>query len=478
MKRVVLYIRVSSLEQAQEGYSIGEQKERLIAFCKAHGWLVVEVYTDAGYTGSNLDRPGIQKLIAEVSNFDMVLVYKLDRLSRSQRDTLHLIEEVFIPSNTDFVSMSESFDTSTPFGRAMIGILSVFAQLEREQIRERTKMGMLARAKEGLFHGGPFVPIGYDYTDGLLVINEYEATQVRKIYDWYLEGVSPEKIAARLRSEGYTNRYGSWAEASKGNRVNYILSSEVYLGTWKYDGIVVENAHAAIITREQFDRVREVRVKRHEIWGDSAYDVKYLLVGMLFCAQCGARYFVKHNYGGYKYYSCYSRARTVKRMITADKCDNKNWRLDELDAVVEAEVARLLFTPRYYETLVKNKAKTKTNPPSEAVVIGKKIAVLEKQIGKLMDLYQNDTMPADVLAARIDKLYREKVTLGEQLAAIVPPAPKRDYNADGISNILSDCAAVWELAETDERRRIIQALVSRITLDGEQVNIQWSFLEE
>ena len=151
MKRAALYIRVSTLEQAQEGYSIGAQKERLLAFCKAHEWLVADSYVDGGYSGSNLDRPGIQKLISEVDSFDLVLVMKLDRLSRSQRDTLYLIEEVFLPAGVDFVSMSEAFDTSVPFGRAMIGILSVFAQLEREQIKERTFMGRIERAQGGAF---------------------------------------------------------------------------------------------------------------------------------------------------------------------------------------------------------------------------------------------------------------------------------------------------------------------------------------
>ena len=154
MKRAALYLRVSTQEQAQEGYSIGEQKERLIAYCKALDWLITDVYVDGGYSGSNLNRPGIQKLMDETDKFDVVLVYKLDRLSRSQRDTLYLIEEAFLPHNVDFVSMQESFDTATPFGKAMIGLLAVFAQLEREQIKERTRMGRIARAKSGLYRGG------------------------------------------------------------------------------------------------------------------------------------------------------------------------------------------------------------------------------------------------------------------------------------------------------------------------------------
>ncbi len=478
MKRAALYIRVSTLEQAQEGYSIGAQKERLLAFCKAHDWVVADFYVDGGYSGSNLDRPGIQKLIAEVGSFDLVLVFKLDRLSRSQRDTLYLIEEVFLPNGVDFVSMSESFDTSIPFGRAMIGILSVFAQLEREQIKERTFMGRIERAKEGLYHGGAFFPIGYNYVDGRLAVNEYEALQVRKIYEWYLDGTSPEKIAERLRSEGYTNRYGSWSEVSGRISVLRVLSSEVYLGTLKFGDVVVENAHEAIIDRESFDRVTALRMKRREIYGDSPYQSKYLLVGLLWCARCGARYAVKHNYGGYKYYVCYSRARTVKRMIKAEHCDNKNWRLDELDAVVEREVSRLLFDPGYYQALVKmKKAEVQSAPKGENDVLKEKIADLDKQIGRLMDLYQDEKIPVDVLSARIDKLHREKLALEEQLAAVEPPKPKRDFNDDAFAGLLADFATVWQSAGLEDKRQIVSALIRRIVLDGEHVEIEWAFLE-
>ena len=433
---------------------------------------------DGGYSGSNLDRPGIQKLIAEVGSFDLVLVFKLDRLSRSQRDTLYLIEEVFLPNGVDFVSMSESFDTSIPFGRAMIGILSVFAQLEREQIKERTFMGRIERAKEGLYHGGAFFPIGYNYVDGRLAVNEYEALQVRKIYEWYLDGTSPEKIAERLRSEGYTNRYGSWSEVSGRISVLRVLSSEVYLGTLKFGDVVVENAHEAIIDRESFDRVTALRMKRREIYGDSPYQSKYLLVGLLWCARCGARYAVKHNYGGYKYYVCYSRARTVKRMIKAEHCDNKNWRLDELDAVVEREVSRLLFDPGYYQALVKmKKAEVQSAPKGENDVLKEKIADLDKQIGRLMDLYQDEKIPVDVLSARIDKLHREKLALEEQLAAVEPPKPKRDFNDDAFAGLLADFATVWQSAGLEDKRQIVSTLIRRIVLDGEHVEIEWAFLE-
>lgn len=131
--KAALYIRVSTREQI-ENYSIPSQKERLEAFCKSKGWDVHDFYIDGGYSGSNTDRPDLQRMLSDIKNFDVVVVYKLDRLSRSQRDTMELIEDKFLKNDVEFVSITETIDTSTPFGRAMIGILSVFAQLERISI--------------------------------------------------------------------------------------------------------------------------------------------------------------------------------------------------------------------------------------------------------------------------------------------------------------------------------------------------------
>lgn len=133
-KRCYIYIRVSTREQAEEGYSISEQQERLIKYAEAMGWTVVKVYIDPGHSGSTMDRPALQEMIGAISDVDIVLVDKLDRLSRSLYDTLYMIQKVFGDQDVSFVSRNEAFDTSTSFGRAMVGILAVFAELERERI--------------------------------------------------------------------------------------------------------------------------------------------------------------------------------------------------------------------------------------------------------------------------------------------------------------------------------------------------------
>ncbi len=138
MIRGACYVRVSTDNQL-ENYSIEEQTDRLKSYCAAKDITITKFYTDGGYSGGNTNRPALQQMLADITagNIDVVVVYKLDRLSRSQKDTLMLIEDKFIANSVNFISVNENFDTASPFGKAMIGMLSVFAQLEKDQITER-----------------------------------------------------------------------------------------------------------------------------------------------------------------------------------------------------------------------------------------------------------------------------------------------------------------------------------------------------
>lgn len=466
MNRAALYIRVSTLEQAQEGYSVGEQKERLIAYCKAKDWLIADIYVDGGYTGSNLNRPGIQKLISETDKFDLVLVYKLDRLSRSQRDTLYLIEEVFRPKGVDFISMQESFDTSTPFGKAMIGLLAVFAQLEREQIKERTWMGRVARAKTGLHHGGGNIPIGYEYEDGKLIVNPYEAEQVRKIYEWYLAGASLKGITDRLQDEGYTNKYSSYNSWSS---VRNILGNETYTGTLHFGDIVVEDAHEAIISKEQFNAAQILRGKRQEQYGSTAFQSKHLLTGLLFCGHCGGRYYLR-NTGKYSYYACYSRTKQIKGMIKDPNCKNKIWKAQDLEPIIDAQIRELLSSPQMATEVATNKAKPV--PTTKNADIERRIHDIDKQISKLMELYQQDDIPPELLGDKINKLYNERTALQSSLEPVVESTT---MPFDLVEELLSDAAQVWDFADEAQKKRIMQSLISRIVLTEDDVKIEWAF---
>lgn len=466
MKKAVLYIRVSTRRQDQEGYSIPLQKERLIAYCKAKGWVVAGIFVDPGHSGSSLERPGIERLMAgvEAGKYDVVLVYKLDRLSRSQKDTLYLIEDVFMANGVDFVSMQESFDTSTIYGRAMVGILSVFAQMERETITERTLMGRAGRAEEGLWHGGGTSPIGYDYIDGELVINEKEAEQVRMVYDLYASGFSVTEITRRM--EGYTTKHGDWSHTST---VGNVLDNPLYAGTVHFDGATGEGKHTAIIAAgvDRIVKNRRERQHRAEAAGDSAF----LLTGMMFCSNCGARYFPNRRPNGKVVYSCHSRAKKNKKMVKDPSCMAPHIPVEELDAMVEAEVLYLAGDPSRVDEVIKKRA-AGDGGSKIAAGVSEEIERLDMEISRLMDLLQHDQLATvEDVAERISQVHAERMKLVPSLRENVP----RQYDVEGAKMLLHDIRFGWSRLDMRGRRALLSQLIDRVQINAEGVRVLWSF---
>lgn len=479
MKSVGIYVRVSTQEQAREGYSIDAQIERLEAYCKSRDWVVHKIYKDAGYSGSNIERPAMSEMLRDIKNkrLNLVLVFKLDRLSRSQKDTLHLIEDVFLKSEVDFVSISENFDTSTAFGRAMIGILSVFAQLEREQIKERTSIGRRERAKAGYFHGGGYDPIGYNYIDGELVINEYEAKQVREIFDLFLKGTPINRIQT-IMNEKYTNRFGSWNSTSS---IYDVITQKLYIGKIEYKGEVYEGRHEAIIDEDTFDRAN----KRYQAiaWnkGDGSkkrrpFQSKHLLGGLLFCGNCGARYFAKGNYSGrgenrkYRpYYTCYSRAKTAKKMIIDPTCKNKTYAVVDLDKMITQEINKLRFDKSYFEKIINEKKPI----DNDMEVLESELAEAKKQLDRVLDLYQLGTIPLDKLDARLERLNATISRLNNEIGVLTTDEP--NVSVSGAIALLNG-ADILNGEDMPKKKAFVQSLINKIELVGDDVVIHWAFV--
>lgn len=472
MRRVILYLRVSTHGQ-EEGYSLDIQKERLLAYCQAHGWIVVAIISDPGFSGASLERPGIQRVIREVEqgNTDMVLVYKLDRLSRSQKDTLWLIEECFLPNKVDFTSMQEKLDTSSVFGMAMVGILSVFAQLEREFIKERTFGGRVERAKEGHWHGGGFHPIGYDYIDGELVINQQEAAQVRRVFDLYASGASVTEIRDHMVARGFQTKHGDWTHT---NTISYVLDNELYSGVVHFDGERSEGeAHDAIISRALYEKVRFLRERsRSNPYKETVSS--HLLTGFVFCGSCGARYFPKKNRSGNVYYHCHSRAKVNKEMIKDPACKNKNWRKAELESMVESELLRLVTDSSYLREAIKKRAAEGSDSSSSSV--HEEIATLDEQIKQAMEDYQKpDGLSVDEVSARINELYQKKLSLSQLVIRVKKNRSDVSEIPDGIKALLREVASSWGSWDVKLRRLALRQLLDRVELRGEHVGFVWSF---
>ena len=458
---IAIYIRVSTQEQAREGYSIGEQKERLSLYAKAHSWTIVKTYIDPGFSGGSLDRPAMQDMIrdAKAHLFAKVVVYKLDRLSRSQKDTLYLIEDVFLASGVDFVSMTENFDTASPFGKAMIGMLSVFAQLEREQIRERMSLGHDARAKDGFFHGGGYAPIGYDYIDGDLVVNEYEAIQIRKIYDLAEAGMPTNAIAKRMT--GFSHRFGRWTS----HAVRSTLTSQILTGVICWKGAVYPGRHDAIITPERFDRMQERLDLRRTQFPKHPFMRTTLLGGLIFCGRCGARYFCKQNSSRrgtpQKYYTCYSRGKTASNMIRDPNCKNKTWNVKELDALILGEIRKLAVDPAAFDAAAA--------PEKNTAGTEKRLREIEKQSERLLDLYQTGRFDVLTLEKRLNALNTEKAALTAEIDDL-PALPIPDAQ-----EMLLTFPEALDNSDDDTIRQIVHGLIDAIIIDGDDVEIHWLF---
>lgn len=249
IKRACVYTRVSTEAQAEKEISLQEQERMAKACIESKGWVYVRTYEDAGYTGRNMDRPALNEMFDAIRNgeIDAVVVFKLDRLSRKQKDTLTIIEDHLFQNRVELVSLKETLDTSTPWGRAMIGILSSFNQLESETIVQRTSMGRKAKARTGGYAGGK-PPLGYKAVDGNLIIVPEEAEIVRLVFKLRKEGNTMVGITEQLNAAGYRTKKGN---AFAHSAIQTILSNEnTYRGMYRYgkDTEWAEGTHEPILT--------------------------------------------------------------------------------------------------------------------------------------------------------------------------------------------------------------------------------------
>lgn len=475
-----LYGRVSTDLQAEEGYSLQEQEERLRMYAAAQGWKIHKVYLDGGYSGASLDRPGIRSVIqdAEMKRITKVVTYKLDRLSRSQKDTLYLIEDVFLANGVDYVSVTESLDTGTPFGMAMIGILSVFAQLERQQIAERMMMGRVAAAKEGKWRGGSGVPIGYRYVPrtatepGRLIVNDYEAAQVREVFQLFLAGKTFHAIYAHMQAAGYTTAYGKFASGGAA-RIPAMLTNRAYIGEIKYQGIWYPGTHPAIIDRETFNRAQAVMAEyRASLDANKRkpFCAKRQLTGLLWCAECGAR--MSHTYSHYRtrsgeyvryeFYRCYTRANN-KRMKAEVECKAEPWRASELEDIVWDQVEALTF-----DSAVNQSARAE----SPVAAYEERVAEIDKQLDRLIQLFSLGSLPFDAIQKQSAKLTEERGSL----VAAIDAANKRagKLTRSEVEDALLSASEIRRSGDEAAKRDLLVMLISRIEVGQDSIKIEWN----
>ena len=455
--KVALYARVST-EQQVDNFSIPLQKERMKAFCLSKGWDDIQEYVDGGYSGSNLNRPALQQLEKDIKSkkVNVVIVYKLDRLSRSQRDTLYLIEEMFLPNNVEFISISETIDTSSPFGRAMIGVMSVFAQLERETITERLRGGRLKMVKDkGLWAGGADAsPYGYTRLErGELVVNEFEKKHIIRIFEEYVVLKSYIKVQRKLQKEGFPEL--------RPQRITALLKNRLYIGEVSFAGEWFKGAHEPIISVELFNEVQ--RVNEHFKGYNFGKIKNNVFRQKVFCGCCGEPYLsyskTEKLADGSKstYYYMVCRRRKMPRYYDS-KCMNRNLKRADLENEVFRRIKGL-------ETSNEIDFNKKRNSPPDNT---KKIKEIDDKIAKLLDMYLECAIPKQTLDARLEKLNveKEKLTNAQTKESDYEITTMEEYIKNGIPD-LHQC-------DLDTQTAIVDIFVNKIIVMPDGLKIIWN----
>jgi site-specific DNA recombinase len=344
--RCAVYTRKSSEEGLDMDFnSLDAQRESCEAYVvsqRAEGWtLVADRYDDGGFSGGTLERPGLKRLLADVGagKIDVVVVYKIDRLSRSMLDFLNLVE-LFERQGVTFVSVTQSFNTKDAMGRMALNILVTFAQFERELIGERIRDNVAASRKRGKWMGG-WTPLGYEVRDRKLIIHQEDAERVRSIFRRFVQLKSATRLARELVAAGATNRYG---HALDKGVLYKLLNNRVYIGEAVHKGTSYPGEHEPIIDLALWDHVHAIlKVSPRKRAGNARAKTPAPLKGLLFGPD-GAAMSPTHTRKGGKLYSYYISQTAMKRGGGAN-CPVRLVPAAEIERIVLEQVRNLIRTP-------------------------------------------------------------------------------------------------------------------------------------
>ncbi|MBO6777961.1 MAG: recombinase family protein, partial [Marinibacterium sp.] len=326
--------------------TLDAQREACVAYIasqRSEGWVATrDRYDDGGFSGGNLERPGLKQLLTDIDDglIDVVVVYKIDRLSRSLMYFSKLVE-IFDRNGVTFVYVTQSFNTTTSMGRLTLNILLSFAQFEREVIGERIRDKVAASRKRGIWMGG-YVPLGYDVQDRKLVVNDAEAASVRRIFGRFVELGSATVLARELRREGFRNKQGALIDKSYLYR---LLKNRVYRGDAVHKGTAYPGEHDAIIDDNLWDRAHAIlQESPRKRANNSRSRTPALLKGLIF-SDTGAAMTPTSTKKGAKLYRYYVSMDVIRNRETGEETAPMRLAAGMVEDAVVTEVRRILQTP-------------------------------------------------------------------------------------------------------------------------------------
>ncbi|MCX8999156.1 recombinase family protein [Rhizobiaceae bacterium BDR2-2] len=422
--RCAIYTRKSSEEGLDmEFNSLDAQRESCEAYVasqRSEGWATIrERYDDGGFSGGTLDRPALKRLLADIEDglVDVVVVYKIDRLSRSLMDFSKLVE-VFDRNEVTFVSVTQSFNTTTSMGRLTLNILLSFAQFEREVIGERIRDKVAASRKRGIWMGG-YVPFGYDVQDRKLVVNAAEAAAVRRIFERFVELGSATTLARELRAQGFRNKQGTLVDKGYLYR---LLNNRVYRGEAVHKGKAYPGEHEAIIDAELWNRVHAIlQESPRERANNSRMQMPALLKGLIF-SETGAAMTPTATRKGTKLYRYYVSMDVIRNREDSESDVPSRLPAGMVEDAVVTEVRRIVQTPE-----VVTKVLDALQQDGPQVREAEAIAALND-----FDAVWNQLFPAEQ-ARIIQLLVRRVIVTADGLAV--------DVRAEGIGGVIREMIA-------------------------------------
>jgi site-specific DNA recombinase len=477
-KKVAIYCRVSTYEQGQGNFSsLQGQEDLLKEYCKNKGWQVYSVYIDKA-SGSSLERDEIKKLLAdaEEKNFDIVAATKIDRVSRSVLDYLD-IDKRFTDLGIDIVFATQSIDTTTPAGKMQRNIMLAFAEFERDMIAERTREKLFYQAQKG-FWGGGHALLGFDVINKLLVINTPESETVKKIFDYYMEEPSLNKVANRLNKEGFRTKIrktkkGVQSGGGEFNKdsVNRILRNKIYIGKIQYKNEEFAGLHQPIIDKNLFEKI-QLRLEESKKDKFITYNQsELLLLGAIKCGFCGnsmTTSFAKTKDGNkYFYYKC-----TNKTKFSGSKCESKDISAHEIENFISKLIKNIAASEpifnAVFEQMNLNEGKEKSELEKQKKTLEKNLHEGQKEIDNLLNfITQAGVENFELTSNKLKNLKGQRDLIEEEINKIATQLnliKSIKIDKKELKTIFSQIPAIYEDASTEMRRQLIKVIIQEIKI--------------